>query len=92
MKIYSLLNIKKKNKNGVIAIGNFDGVHLGHQKVINEAKQKAKKNRLPLGIISFEPIPVMFFNKQIKNHRINSPTQKKNQLQDFQKSLYPYPI
>ena len=38
------LNIKKKHKNGVIAIGNFDGVHLGHQKVINEAKQKAKKN------------------------------------------------
>jgi len=83
MKIYSQLNIKKKHKNGVIAIGNFDGVHLGHQKVINEAKQKAKKNRLPLGIISFEPIPVMFFNKQIKNHRINSPTQKKNQLQDL---------
>ena len=83
MKIYSQLNIKKKHKNGVIAIGNFDGVHLGHQKVINEAKKKAKKNRLPLGIISFEPIPVMFFNKQIKNHRINSPTQKKNQLQDL---------
>ena len=43
MKIYSQLNIKKKHKNAVIAIGNFDGVHLGHQKVINEAKQKAKK-------------------------------------------------
>ena len=34
--------------NGVIAIGNFDGIHLGHQKVIRQAKQKAKKYNLPL--------------------------------------------
>ena len=43
MKIYNNANLKKKHLNGVIAIGNFDGLHLGHQKVINEAKLKAKK-------------------------------------------------
>jgi riboflavin kinase/FMN adenylyltransferase len=64
----------------VIAIGNFDGLHLGHQKVINQAQLKAKKNKLPFGIITFEPMPIMFFNKKIKNHRINSLSQKKNQL------------
>ena len=42
MKIYSNANITKQHRQGVIAIGNFDGLHLGHQKVINEAKQKAK--------------------------------------------------
>ena len=77
MKIYNNLNIQKKHQNNVVAIGNFDGVHLGHQKVIKEARQKAKKNNLPFGIITFEPIPVMFFNKTIKNHRINSLDQKK---------------
>ena len=38
MRIYKNANLDKKHHNGVIAIGNFDGLHLGHQKVINEAK------------------------------------------------------
>ena len=80
MKIYKNTNLNKKHQNGVIAIGNFDGLHLGHQKVINEAKKKAKKNKLPFGIMTFEPVPVMFFNSNIKNHRINSLNQKKLQL------------
>tara|TARA_Y100000389_G_scaffold154906_1_gene155491 strand:+ start:2172 stop:3080 length:909 start_codon:yes stop_codon:yes gene_type:complete len=81
MKIYKNVNLNKKHLNGVIAIGNFDGLHLGHQKVINEAKRKAKKKNLPFGLITFEPVPVMFFNTNIKNHRINSLKQKKLQLE-----------
>ena len=80
MKIYNNLAIDKKHHGSVVAIGNFDGIHLGHQKVINQAKQKAKKKRLPFGIITFEPMPEMFFNKKNKNHRINSLLQKKEQL------------
>ena len=80
MKIYSNVNLNNKHRNGVIAIGNFDGLHLGHLKVINEAKVKAKKLNLPFGVMTFEPIPVMFFNKKLKNHRINSLEQKKNLL------------
>ena len=80
MKVYNSVNINKKHLNGVIAIGNFDGLHLGHQKVINQAKKKAKKNKLPFGIMTFEPVPTMFFNPKIKNHRINSLEQKKKQL------------
>ena len=80
MKIYNNPNLDKKHCNGVIAIGNFDGLHLGHQKVIKEAKQKAKKNKIPFGVMTFEPVPVMFFNNKIKNHRINSLEQKKTQL------------
>ena len=80
MKTYNNLNLDSKHRRGVIAIGNFDGIHLGHQKVINDAKKKAKKNRLPFGLMTFEPVPVMFFNKKIKNHRINSLEQKKDQL------------
>ena len=43
MKIYTNANLIRKHRRGVIAIGNFDGIHLGHQKVINEARRKAKK-------------------------------------------------
>ncbi len=80
MKIYKNANLNKNHSNGVIAIGNFDGLHLGHQKVLSQAKKKAKKNKLPFGVMTFEPVPVMFFNKNIKNHRINSLGQKINQL------------
>ena len=80
MKTYNKLYLNQKHRSGVIAIGNFDGIHLGHQKVINEAKKKAKKKKLPFGLMTFEPVPVMFFNKKIKNHRISSLEQKKDQL------------
>ena len=83
MKTYSNANLIKKHQKGVLAIGNFDGIHLGHQKVILDAKKKSIKNKLPFGIMTFEPIPVMFFNNRIKSHRINSLHQKINQFKKF---------
>ena len=76
MKIYKNFNIEKKFKNSAIAIGNFDGFHLGHQKVINQGKKIAKKNNLKFGLLVFQPLPVMFFNKKLKNYRIDSLNQK----------------
>ena len=76
MIVYKNLNIKKNHKNSIIAIGNFDGLHLGHQKILKEAKQKARRDNLKFGLITFEPAPTMFFNKNIKNHHINSIEQK----------------
>jgi len=83
MKIYYNLNISSRHKNSVIAIGNFDGIHKGHQKVLKQAKKKAKKNKTAIGIVTFEPMPVMFFNKKLKNHRINSLDQKISQLKSL---------
>ena len=83
MKIYNNTNLNLKHQKAVIAVGNFDGLHLGHQKVIKEAKIKAKKFKLPFGLMTFEPMPLMFFNKKIKHHRINSLNQKKNGFKKF---------
>ena len=76
MIVYNNLNIKKIHKSSVVAIGNFDGLHLGHKKVLKEAQAKAKRNKLKFGMITFEPLPLMFFDKKIKNYRINSNFQK----------------
>ena len=76
MIVYRNLNIKKEHKDSVIAIGNFDGLHAGHLKVLREARQKAKLKKLKFGLVTFEPVPTLFFNKNIKNHRINSLNQK----------------
>ena len=80
MKVYNNLNIKNPHKNSVIAIGNFDGIHKGHQKVLEQAKKKARNNKIAFGVVTFEPLPVMFFNSKLKNHRINSLNQKVEQL------------
>jgi len=76
MKIYKNFNIGNKFKNSAIAIGNFDGFHLGHQRVIKKGKQIAKKNNLKFGLMVFHPLPAMFFNKKLKNYRIDSFQQK----------------
>ena len=76
MKIYKNFTISKKFENSAIAIGNFDGFHLGHQKVIKTGKRIAKENNLRFGLLVFHPLPVMFFNKKLKNFRIDSLKQK----------------
>ena len=45
------------------AIGNFDGVHLGHIEVLNQAKKLSKKFNLPLSVLTFDPHPREFFSK-----------------------------
>ncbi len=44
-----------------LLIGNFDGVHLGHQKLITEAKKQAIKDNIPLACLIFRPHPKQFF-------------------------------
>lgn len=56
-----LHSFKQTDDACVATIGNFDGLHLGHQRVITRLKEKAKQLRLPLTVISFEPLPNEFF-------------------------------
>ena len=67
MIIFNNINIPKNYKCSAIAIGNFDGVHKGHQKIFQQAKKFTKKNKIKFGVLTFTPLPVMFFNNQIKN-------------------------
>ena len=76
MKIFNSTTIPKKYKRSAIAIGNFDGVHKGHQKVFKKTKKFSKKNKIKFGILTFTPLPVMFFNKQIRNYRLTSEDEK----------------
>jgi riboflavin kinase/FMN adenylyltransferase len=48
-------------RGGVVALGNFDGVHLGHQKVIGTAKSLAAAKGVACGVMSFEPHPRELF-------------------------------
>ena len=83
MKIFNNLDIPKNYKGSVIAIGNFDGVHKGHQKVFKKTKQLAKKNKIYFGILTFNPLPVMFFNNKIKNFKLISEVQKYKLFKEY---------
>ncbi len=48
-------------RGAVVAIGNFDGVHLGHRAVIGEAGAIAQATQRPWGVLTFEPHPRAFF-------------------------------
>ena len=83
MKLYKNFTISKNHKKSIILIGNFDGVHLGHQKLFRLANTYKKKFNLNIGVLTFEPIPKMFFNKSFKNFRISNINQKNLILDDL---------
>ena len=63
MKIYNNINsIDKKFFNSFLAIGNFDGVHLGHQALLIKAYNYSKKLKKRFGIFTFDPLPKDFFS------------------------------
>ena len=61
---WGILDKKLNIVSSVAAIGNFDGVHLGHVHVLKQAKQYSRKLHLPLTILTFEPHPREFFSKE----------------------------
>ncbi|STY29704.1 riboflavin biosynthesis protein RibF (riboflavin kinase/FMN adenylyltransferase) [Legionella wadsworthii] len=62
---------------GVVAtIGNFDGVHLGHQNLLKTLRQKADNFNLPLVLILFEPQPREYFQKENAPARLSSLREK----------------
>ena len=79
-KIYKNFNINFNYKNSIILIGNFDGIHKGHQKLFLLARKYKKKYSSKIGVLTFEPMPKMFFNKNLKNFRISSLKQKIDNL------------
>jgi len=76
MKIFNSINIPKNYKVSALAIGNFDGMHKGHQKVFRETRKFAKRKKTKFGVLTFTPLPIMFFYKNVKNFRLASEDQK----------------
>ncbi|WP_440926323.1 bifunctional riboflavin kinase/FAD synthetase [Candidatus Pelagibacter sp.] len=76
VKHYTNFNIKKIHRGSIILIGNFDGLHLGHQKLFQLAQSYKKKYNLKIGVVNFDPMPKMFFNKKLKNFRLSNIDQK----------------
>jgi riboflavin kinase/FMN adenylyltransferase len=80
MKIFSSLQDFPRPEYGcVLTIGNFDGVHLGHQAIIKQARKIAQEHGLPLVAMTFEPSPVQILAPN-KAPQIITPLELKTRL------------
>lgn len=78
--IRSLSELKnEKIKNVAISFGNFDGFHLGHQKLVHEQQLKASQMNLELVIVTFNPHPKKILREKDEPFLLAS-REKKNQL------------
>lgn len=71
-----LHNIRPFAQGCVLTIGNFDGVHLGHQRVLSKLKQQAAELTLPSAVMIFEPQPKEFFNAEGAPARLTTLAEK----------------
>ena len=71
MRLYQdLAAIPNEDRGAVLAIGNFDGVHLGHREVIGAAVQRARSIGRPAAVMAFEPHPKTFFQPNLGPFRL----------------------
>ena len=71
MKIHQIDLASKVEKNFFyLAIGNFDGVHLGHQKIIKQLISESHIENKPAAILSFEPHPRQYFSHDLDRYQI----------------------
>lgn len=68
------------NKGVVATIGNFDGIHSGHQNLIKSLREKAEEMNLPLVVVLFEPQPREYFQKESSPPRLSSLREKLDML------------
>jgi riboflavin kinase/FMN adenylyltransferase len=72
--------VEAEDRGASAAIGNFDGVHIGHQSVIALARSAGDKIDAPLGVITFEPHPRQYFAPQTPSFRLMSAEARASRL------------
>lgn len=85
--------IDPTDRGAAVAIGNFDGVHLGHQAVIDVTRKAAEAANAPLGILTFEPHPRTYFSNDTNPFRLMNAEAKANRLEKLGiEKLYELPF
>jgi riboflavin kinase / FMN adenylyltransferase len=78
--IRGLVNLQRQRKSCAATIGNFDGVHLGHQAVLEQLMESAKSSGLLSTVLIFEPQPIEYFSPDKAPSRL---TRLREKLQQF---------
>jgi riboflavin kinase / FMN adenylyltransferase len=78
--VHSWKDLAQSDRGASVALGNFDGVHRGHQRVIAQAAKAAGAAKIPLGVISFEPHPRQIFQPDAPPFRLMTTGQRARAL------------
>ena len=81
--IRDLQSLQSFNQRSVVTIGSFDGVHLGHQAILNQVKAVAAELGLPSVVMTFEPQPQEFFSGERAPARLMRLREKVDALFEF---------
>lgn len=81
--IRGLHNLQPGEKKSVVTIGSFDGVHIGHQAILQQLKQAAERLQLPSVVMTFEPQPREYFSTERAPARLMRLREKIHTLLDF---------
>ena len=81
--IRGLYNIPSDFSGCVATIGNFDGVHLGHQTILQQLKKQGEEHQLPTVVMMFEPQPREFFAPDQAPARLANMSEKLQDLASF---------
>lgn len=81
--IRGLHNLKPRHRGCAVTIGNFDGVHVGHQAVIDQLARKAAALKLPATLVLFEPQPLEYFRPDAVPARLMRLREKIQTLRDL---------
>lgn len=65
-------------RGSIVALGNFDGFHLGHQAVVGRAIQRGFHERRPVIVATFDPHPVSFFKPDVAPFRLTTLDQREH--------------
>jgi len=70
--------IPENLRGSIVALGNFDGFHLGHQAVVGRAVQRGFHERSPVIVATFDPHPVRFFKPDVQPFRLTTLDQREH--------------
>ncbi len=87
--IRGLHNCRKQHQNGVLTIGNFDGLHLGHQKIFEQLHAEAKLLDTHGCLMTFEPLPREYFARNNTTARLMNRIEKMRTLNSFNPEVRP---
>ena len=78
--IRGIENIPARLRCAVVTIGNFDGIHLGHQLIIRRLVEEARRENCPAIVISFDPHPKMVLHPERRPFYLITSLEEKTRL------------
>ncbi|MGD2159797.1 MAG: bifunctional riboflavin kinase/FAD synthetase [Gammaproteobacteria bacterium] len=87
--VRGLHNLKPEHRNCAVTIGNFDGVHQGHQALLRLLADKAKAKNIPACLMSFDPLPHEYFAQNKPAPRLTSARERYTSIAELDQSIRP---